>query len=260
VATVERERVATPRAHTATRVGALDGIRGLAVLDVLLYHSHFAVFQGGFVGVDAFFVLSGFLITQGLVSRLEGADSERSWYGSFLYRRVARLQPTLFVVVGLILLGTNIFGPAGYQRHLTYCSLASVGDFMNLRGSNATVCGGMWHVTWSLAAEEQFYFLWPPLVWFALAYGRRRVKRHQVRLLGLAMVLLYGLALLWQVRMIKGGSSTNRYLFAPDGRSLVIILGCATGLLLMTARARTASLRRSLYAELLAGVGLFGLL
>jgi peptidoglycan/LPS O-acetylase OafA/YrhL len=262
VSTAERERQAIERAHKSgsSRVGALDGIRGLAVLDVLLYHAHFQQFQGGFVGVDVFFVLSGFLITQALVARLDRADSLRSWYGSFLYRRVARLQPTLFVVVGLIWLGTHILGPAAYQQHLTYCTVASVGDFMNLRVSNADVCGGMWHVTWSLAAEEQFYFLWPPLLWFALAYGRRRLKQQQVRLLGVAMVALYGLALLWQIRMIRGGSPTNRYLFAPDGRSMVIILGCATGLLLVTARARTSSLLRSLLAELLAGVGVVGLL
>jgi peptidoglycan/LPS O-acetylase OafA/YrhL len=214
------------------------------VVAVLAYHAHYDWAVGGYLGVDVFFVLSGYLITGVLLS------THRSWWGyrRFLVRRGVRLLPALAVaVVGAAVVATL----TGLRAPVGRCSAGSLGYVMNLPFAESWDCPAMWHITWSLAAEQQFYVVWPLVLW-VLAVGARRLlgrvrplgsrvgvgartdARVGPRALGLATTAalgLYALSVLWQVVLRADGEVlTARLAFAPDGRCLVILLGCALAL------------------------------
>ena len=160
-------KVGTRVSRGPGRVTALDGLRGIAVLAVLVFHAWPTFLRGGFVGVDMFFVLSGFLITTGLV---RGVDAGRGVaLGTFWMKRIRRLIPAmLMALVGttaLAWLAVDEF-PAGLGRQwfgaLTYTS----NWVMILSGSDyfAAATPPLFEHLWSLAIEEQFYVLWPLVV------------------------------------------------------------------------------------------------
>ena len=155
------------------RGGALDGIRGLAVLFVLLYHSGAAVL-GGFLlqsGVDLFFVLSGFLITTILVRTRDRSDYFRLFY----LRRAVRIFPLYYLVLGAMVAGAALAIAAGVHANLGYPEaqnlldnqgwgwLYQVNNLIAFEGPNAFPA--MSHL-WSLSVEEQFYLAWPLVVFF----------------------------------------------------------------------------------------------
>jgi len=148
------------------RVPALDGLRALACGGVVLFHCQVPGLGGGWLGVDVFFVLSGYLITGLLLAEQDG--QKRISLGAFWARRAVRLYPALLVTVAL---GIPFAGTLG-NRALGYQSTAAVAltfttDFyLVVRHNNG---GGLAHA-WSLAVEEQFYLVWPLVV----AMVRRR--------------------------------------------------------------------------------------
>ncbi len=230
-----------------TRSAPLDGIRALAVVAVLFFHAHYPWAVGGYLGVDVFFVLSGFLITRLLLS------TERSWpgYRQFLVRRAVRLLPALVVAMAGVVVVVTLLGTAQQRDQLGPCTGASVGYLMNLPFAEHLHCPAMWHITWSLAAEQQFYLVWPlVLVGLATALARSSRLRPLTLRLGVAAgadaanerwlvlsasgVVTLGLwlaAVGWQAVLLDNGASTSRVAFFADGRSLVLLLGCALALL-----------------------------
>lgn len=160
----------------------IEGLRGVAILLVVAYHAGVPGMRGGYVGVDVFFVLSGYLITGILVSEIErtGRLDLRGFYA----RRVRRLLPAAALMLAVTLaLGAVLLAP------LQARSLASTGVATALYASNLWLAveardylstGGesnpLLH-TWSLAVEEQFYLLWPLLVILAMRMGRGRGRR-----------------------------------------------------------------------------------
>jgi peptidoglycan/LPS O-acetylase OafA/YrhL len=220
----------------STRSAPLDGIRALAVVAVVAFHAHYPWAVGGYVGVDVFFVLSGYLITGILLS------THRSWWGyrTFLVRRAVRLVPALVVATAAaaaVAVLTHVPAPA------LQCSAVSLGYVMNLPFAESLDCTALWHITWSLAAEQQFYVVWPLLLaGLALVLRRARVGRGG-RGRGLAVVAAccaaaYATGLLWQLWLRASGADTARVDFQPDGRSLVLLVGCGLALLLAARRAR----------------------
>lgn len=147
----------------------IQGLRGVAVLLVVLYHAGLPLFPGGFVGVDVFFVISGYLITGLLVKDLAG--SGRIAFTHFYARRIRRLLPAaLFLVLCVAACASFVYSP--YERDDVYQSLvASALYAANLWFARNAVdyLGGdlaanpMLHM-WSLAIEEQFYLVWPLLI------------------------------------------------------------------------------------------------
>jgi len=171
---------------------ALDGLRGFAVLIVVL--SHFAPDQapGGFLGVDLFFVLSGFLIISLLVTEWESTGGIH--LGEFWVRRARRLLPASLVVLGVVLLhGWLRTGPAS-RHQLGLDGLSSLFYVANWRfiasGQSyvmqfvQTTPSPLRHM-WSLAIEEQFYLVWPLVVVGVAAVARRFApgRRRSLRLL-----------------------------------------------------------------------------
>jgi peptidoglycan/LPS O-acetylase OafA/YrhL len=173
----------------------VDGLRAIAVTAVVAYHAGLPGVGGGYVGVDVFFVISGFLITQLLVGERERTG--RIDLIDFYARRTRRLIPALALVLAATLaLGWALL-PADEQQGLGRSALATIGFVSNLwfwRGQ-----AGYFHPqveilpllhTWSLAVEEQFYLAWPLLIMAASRIGSRRLLTGAVCAAGLASLAL----------------------------------------------------------------------
>ena len=154
----------------------IDGLRAIAVLSVLFFHAKFELFSGGFIGVDVFFVISGFLITRLIINQV---DKGTFSFSTFYIRRVRRLFPTLLVVVASTLIaGLIIFPPEYLQRFAgaAIYALTSISNFYFMSEVNyfeaVSELKPLLH-TWSLSVEEQFYMIWPVcLVFIATRFPR----------------------------------------------------------------------------------------
>lgn len=185
---VEFQRLVDASLTAGTRAGIayrrhIDGLRAVAVLAVVAFHAGVPWLPGGYVGVDVFFVISGFLIT-GLLLREFEARGDISLIG-FYERRVRRLTPALLLVLAVTLvLGAVYLVPiGGEQQGLAKSAIATL-----LLGSNvwfAHATGGYFDApaaahpllhTWSLSVEEQFYLVWPTLL---LLTGRWALRRQR---------------------------------------------------------------------------------
>jgi len=148
----------------------IDGLRAVAVASVLLFHLGFSTFSGGFVGVDVFFVISGYLIT-GIISE-EVAETGTFDFGNFYLRRLRRLFPALLATVAISLpfafwllspLNFKEFGGSAVTAIISASNIYfwSLVDYFN----TANITKPLLH-TWSLSVEEQFYLVWPALITF----------------------------------------------------------------------------------------------
>jgi peptidoglycan/LPS O-acetylase OafA/YrhL len=161
-------------------VPALDGLRGIAILLVLGYHVGWI--PGGFLGVDVFFVLSGFLITTLLLEEWgqSGAIDLRAFY----VRRVRRLLPALLVLLatlGMLAAFEAADGRVGEGEAIASSITVCLLYVANIWRASGHFLTGPLTQMWTLAQEEQFYLLWPPLLLLGL--------RFRVRLGALAVVL-----------------------------------------------------------------------
>lgn len=146
----------------------IDGLRAFAIIPVLLFHSGFQVFSGGYVGVDVFFTISGFLITSIL---LKNIDNKKFSYIEFFKRRIRRLMP-MAILIYLFVLSLFIFiYPVDYFKDVTAAIFSSLLFFSNIYfwkegggyfGRNVET-NPLLH-TWSLSVEEQFYLIFPLLL------------------------------------------------------------------------------------------------
>jgi peptidoglycan/LPS O-acetylase OafA/YrhL len=203
-------------------VPALDGLRGVAVVGVLAFH--LGHLRGGFLGVDLFFVLSGFLITSLLLAEHDAEG--RVGLGAFWARRARRLLPALLLLLIAIAVYAATDPPEVALGALRGDALATLGYVANW---HATVADhGYWDLftapsllahTWSLAIEEQLYVLWPLVVVVALRFGRRA-------LLGTTVVL--GVASAVAMVIVHGaGDDTSRVYFGTDTRAAAVLVGAA---------------------------------
>ncbi|MEP0548282.1 MAG: acyltransferase family protein [Rhodothermales bacterium] len=157
----------------------MEGLRGIAVLLVVLYHAGVPGFAGGYVGVDVFFVLSGYLITGILAAEVvrTGTVDLRRFYA----RRARRLLPAMAVLLVAVTAFAFVFYSPLEQGPIADTAVATAGYFSNFHfAAGATdylaaeaETNPLLH-TWSLSVEEQFYFVWPVLVLLALTGVRRR--------------------------------------------------------------------------------------
>jgi len=218
--------------------GGLDGIRALAILGVLLYHGGVAWAAGGFLGVEAFFVLSGFLITSLLIA--EWRRSATIALRAFWARRARRLLPALFCLVAVVGLYEAFASAADYVPGLKGDGIATLFYYGNWHQiatqSNyfgATGPESPLQHTWSLAIEEQFYILWPTsllaVIWLTRC-ALRRSRPTDRRVLGTLMALTVALALVSAVEMLilfHGGAGVNRVYYGTDTRAVSLLTGAS---------------------------------
>jgi peptidoglycan/LPS O-acetylase OafA/YrhL len=201
-------------------VPSLDGVRGVAVLLVIVYHCWTPALPGGLVGVDLFFVLSGFLITTLLLR--ERAETGRVWLPGFYARRALRLLPALAVVLLVCTLyarlnpGWRDAAPTlqGVRGTLTYTSNWMFASQVRL---------GMLTHSWSLSVEEQFYVVWPLVLIGLIAWGRERAAL-------LACLVGAGAVVAERSLMVLHGVPWQRMYGGFDTRADALLIGCALAL------------------------------
>jgi peptidoglycan/LPS O-acetylase OafA/YrhL len=210
---------------------ALDGLRGVAVVAVLVFHDALdrdprGWASGGFLGVDAFFVLSGFLITSLLLA--EHGRSDRIALGRFWSRRARRLLPPLFVTVIGAAAYDYFIAPSSNLGTLRQGAIAALGYVANWNAisSNPLVTSPLSH-TWSLAIEEQFYVLWPLLLAGLLWRTRRNLSHILVVVVAMIGASAGFMALLYDA------SSRNRAFYGTDTRAQSLMVGAALALILL---------------------------
>lgn len=232
-------RVARP----LRRLPGLDGLRALAVVAAMLFHA--GVVHGGFLGVDLFFVLSGFLITSLLLSDAAGRTPRpgpgqlprhaRVRLGAFWVRRVRRLAPALLVVIAVSIVWSYAFASPALAQSTTKeaaWSLFNLNNWFALFGNvgywGANVTQTPLNHIWSLAIEEQFYLVWPVVL--ALLISAFRTTRTVGVVAALALVSSAG----WQWWAADHYGPLRAYL-GTDTRASALFVGC----LLAVVMART---------------------
>jgi peptidoglycan/LPS O-acetylase OafA/YrhL len=217
---------------------ALDGLRGVAIAMVVAFHAAYRAFPGGYVGVELFFVLSGFLITWLLVEEVGRTGGVR--LGPFYARRALRLLPALGLLV-VVYLSVALTVVTASERGQMLRGALLVGTYgsnwINARGHSV---GPGLEQMWSLAIEEQFYVVWP-LVMVVLI--RRFGLGTQVALAALAGVVA---SFVEREVLQASGATYNRTYYGFDTRSGTLFLGCLLGYLMATGRLRVPPSSRRL--------------
>jgi peptidoglycan/LPS O-acetylase OafA/YrhL len=220
----------------------LDGLRALAVVAVLLYHAGLPWIPGGFLGVEVFFVLSGYLITALLLAewrRLGRVDLKAFWW-----RRARRLLPALYLVLIATLAYAVVFLP-GEVAGLRGDVLAALGYVTNWylvfgHESYFEAVGrpSLLKHLWSLAVEEQFYLFWPLVFWLGVSFGATRWRTRRV-----LMVAFGGAAVsvaLMAVLFVPGVDPSRLY-YGTDTRAGGLLIGAALAVVWTPELRRTSS-------------------
>ena len=223
----ELPRVSAKQESAAGRLGhvpALDGLRGVAILLVLLVHAT-GFPPGGHLGVDLFFVLSGFLITTLLLE--ERAETGRISFRDFYTRRARRLLPALALLLASYLVIDAAKGHDGLKT-VALAGLYFGNAIQAFSRVNPLAHSGLEHL-WSLAEEEQFYLLWPLLLPFVVG------SRRALRIFGAVL----GFLVLFRLVLALGGASHHRLYNGPDTHADGLVAGSAIAFL----RQRSGNLR-----------------
>jgi peptidoglycan/LPS O-acetylase OafA/YrhL len=197
----------------------IDGLRAIAVGSVVLFHLNESFLTGGFVGVDIFFVISGYLITKLIVTELSATDTFS--FKNFYLRRVRRLFPALFFTFLVSLaLAYSLFSPqhlASFGESIVYAT-ASLSNVLFWSQSSyfdqENLFKPLLH-TWSLSIEEQFYLVWPALLFFLFLYTK-------LRFLPLVLLLIGGCSLLLNLYFLFNAEEILSVFMAGDESSLDI--------------------------------------
>lgn len=211
------------------RLPGLDGVRAVAVLGVMLYHLDLGWMPGGFLGVDVFFVLSGFLITSLLIRDIE-TTGHFAWT-TFYVHRARRLLPPLFAMLACVCL-TALFVVRDAAPRLktdTLAALAYASNWWSIVNEESyfesTGRAPLLQHLWSLAIEEQFYLAWPVVLFCVGWFLRRRA---------FAVACLFGAAIstgwmtyLSMARQLPQAGDPSRVYFGTDSHSMGLLVGAA---------------------------------
>jgi len=203
---------------------SLDGLRGVAILVVMGFNGHLLWLRGGFIGVDIFFVLSGFLITALLVQ----AYDPTSGIGlkNFYFRRALRLLPALFALMLFCAAYALLFQPTD-KANTTFEGILFTLFYVANWAQVPPFPGGIGALShaWSLSVEEQFYIIWPLMLLVLL-------KLQSKTLVFLILGLLIGSSILLNIWFWHAEAPYLRMYFGTDTRANEILIGCVAALAL----------------------------
>lgn len=231
-------------------VPALDGVRGVAILAVMAFNGQFIWMGGGFLGVDIFFTLSGFLITALLI---QGYDPITGiGLKNFYFRRALRLLPALFLLILFCIAYALLLQPSDKAANTLNGVVYSLFYVANWAQAppNPPGIGPLSH-TWSLSVEEQFYVVWPLLLLLLL---RLNSKRLVILILG----VLATISVVLNIWFWQAGVPYLRMYFGTDTKANELLIGCIAALLLSW-RILTPGPRFKMVFHSLALVGLGGI-
>ena len=239
-------------------IPAIDGLRALAVIAVMLYHLGFSWIPGGFLGVDLFFVISGYVITRLLLDSIEqsGGLDLRGFY----LARARRLLPALLFTVITTTIAIGIWAPDTIKRFLTDIPFALTGtmnwwlvarqqDYFESIGRAPLL-----QHTWSLAVEAQFYLLWPLILYFVL----KRLGKSRIPIAALVIAGASGVAL-FLVSLSLDASNTSKVshvYFGTDTHSIGLFLGAALAVSWIPQNFTTNVSKKA--QDFIDGIGVFG--
>ncbi len=220
------------------RLPGLDGLRGIAVLAVIIYHADVSLLVGGFLGVDVFFVLSGFLITSLLIEELTRTNTvDRA---RFYIRRIRRLMPALFLVLffSVLVSGLFVLDAAYHVRRdlpwaITFVLNWSYLFFEQSYFVNISRPPLLQHL-WSLSVEEQFYVVWPIML---IALYKVKIGKITPRAkIFIASAALAIASTAWMIHLsVSNGfpipNDPSRVYFGTDTHAMGLLVGCAAAAL-----------------------------
>ncbi len=206
-------------------VPSIDGLRALAVLAVIAYHLNFSWAQGGFIGVDIFFVLSGYLITNILLTQWENENTIH--LKEFWLRRFRRLIPAAYLMIIVVVIFAVLFN----RELLTTLRGDAIASFFymsnwwfifhNVSYFDSFGLPSPLKNLWSLAIEEQFYLVWPLFL-----YGFLKWIKNPKWLLRIILIIALLSAILMAV-LYTPGSDPSRVYYGTDTRLFDLLIGCA---------------------------------
>jgi len=240
-------------------IPALDGLRGIAILAVMLYHLEkfipelHELTKGGFLGVDVFFVLSGFLITSILLK--EHGKTEKIHLKNFYLRRLFRLIPAYWFFLVILYFFAPFFLPE-IEIKVLYDNYSFLIAFLyftnwNRAGADGGIAGNLNH-TWSLSIEEQFYIIWSLVLFFAFKENRSRRAIFTITIGGVALVII------WRLIRALTGTGIDILYYSTDTRIDALLIGCAASMIYMW-KLIPRSFFRSIYFDLLAFAAYLGI-
>jgi peptidoglycan/LPS O-acetylase OafA/YrhL len=210
-------------------IAALDGVRALAIAVVIAYHADLAAFPGGFLGVETFFVLSGFLVSAGLIAELERRGRIRLVH--YAIRRVRRLAPALVAMLGSVAVVVLVGFPdqVSHLRRGALGALTGSGNWLEFTNGDYFATfgrGPVFRHLWSFAVEVQAYAILPMLIallWALSGWARNRVA--------LFLLLLAVAGYVWQAVVALRYPDSSRAYFGTDTRIAGLLLGASVAAL-----------------------------
>ena len=243
-------------------IHSVDGLRAVAVIAVLLYHLGIDWIPGGFLGVDLFFVISGYVITGLILDSIarSGTLDLRAFYLS----RIRRLVPALIAMVVFTTLFIGVYAPDTVRRFIAdipYVLTGSMNWALVSRQQDYFEAIGrppLLQHTWSLAVEAQFYLIWPLVLLFILRYfGKKNIP-----FAALAIALASGVALFaYSIRIDTQDSAISHVYFGTDTHSIGLFLGSALAVSWQPQNlSKEITKRAQDFVDFIGVIGLLGLL
>ena len=219
--------MATPRG--IRYIPAIDGLRAVAVVAVMLYHLGFTWIPGGFLGVDLFFVISGYVITRLLLDSIQrsGGLDLRAFYKA----RFRRLFPPLIFMILVTLIYIGIWAPETMRRFISDSPFALIGGmnwwlvFRHTDYFDSIARPPLLQHTWSLGVEAQFYLVWPLILLLVLRqFGKGKIPGAALFIAAISGITLFIVSLTFDA---ANTSQVSHVYFGTDTHSIGLFLGAA---------------------------------
>ena len=241
----------------------IDGLRALAVFAVLLYHLGVSWIPGGFLGVDLFFVISGYVITRLILDSIERSSALD--LRAFYLARIRRLLPSLLVVISSSILISAIWAPSSMRRLLSDIPYVLSGTnnwrLVALHQDYFSAIGRppLLQHTWSLGVEAQFYLIWPIVLVLILKYfGKRNIARAALAFAAISGIALFFFSLRIDAANGLNSQGSSHIYFGTDTHSLGLFLGAALAVSWFPQNLSSKISQRA--QDFVDGIGVFGLL